>query len=83
MNSIIGVCSTEKATALLEREQTVVLFVSLDATKEQIKRDVEELLNIKPLRVRTVITAKGKKKAYVRLPKDINVDEISAKLKLV
>jgi large subunit ribosomal protein L23Ae len=83
MSCIIGVCNTEKTNELLEQQQTIAFFVSLDATKNQIKQDVERLLGIKPLDVRTMVAPNGRKKAYVRLPKDIDVNDISAKLKLV
>ncbi|MCY4027797.1 MAG: 50S ribosomal protein L23 [Acidobacteria bacterium] len=71
---------TEKTTVLREAGQILVFQVALDATKVEIKRAVEQLLNTKVESVRTAIMhgkikRQGRfagqrpdwKKAYVRL----------------
>jgi large subunit ribosomal protein L23 len=80
---IKSVVSTEKAADLLERQKTVVFVVDLKADKREVKRAVEEFLGVKVVAVRTVISPKGVKKAYVRLDDNVNVDEVSAKLRIV
>ncbi len=83
MVAIIGVCSTEKSTMLLEERQTVVFYVSETASKKEIAEHAKQLLGCDVLGVRTMLDPKGRKKAYVRLAKGIDIDDISAKLKLV
>jgi len=59
--------STEKNIRLLESENKLVFEVALDATRPQIKKAVEELFKVKVLRLNTLVTAAGKKRAYVKL----------------
>lgn len=62
---IIGPLLTEKGTLLKEQENKVLFKVAKDANKIEIKRAVEELLNVKVEKVRT-INCKGKKKRLGR-----------------
>jgi large subunit ribosomal protein L23 len=77
---IIRVHYTEKALRLLEEQNTLTLIVRREATKHDIKRAVEQLFNVKVLKVRTLITPRGEKKAYVRLAPEYNAREIAARL---
>jgi large subunit ribosomal protein L23 len=62
---IIGPLLTEKGTLLKEEENKVLFKVAKDANKIEIKRAVEELLNVKVEQVRTM-NCKGKKKRLGR-----------------
>ncbi|MCE4620766.1 MAG: 50S ribosomal protein L23 [Desulfurococcales archaeon] len=74
---------SEKASRLLEEENTLTLIVRRDATKPDIKKAVEILYDVKVDKVRTLITPKGEKKAYVKLAKEYNAAELASKLGLV
>ncbi len=80
---IIRIHMSEKASRLLEEENTLTLIVRRDATKPDIKKAVEILYDVKVDKVRTLITPKGEKKAYVKLAKEYNAAELASKLGLV
>ncbi|MEM1834955.1 MAG: 50S ribosomal protein L23 [Sulfolobales archaeon] len=75
--------SSEKAIAYMERYNTLIFIVDLKATKHDVKRAVEELFGVKVLKVRTVITLKGEKKAYVRLTQEYKASDVATKLGMV
>jgi len=56
---------TEKGTHLSERYNTYTFAVSLLATKEQIKKAVEELWNVRAVKVRTQ-NRRGKPRRHKR-----------------
>ena len=74
------VVATEKAINYIEKYNTLTFIVDLKATKHDIKRAVEELFSVKVLKVRTLITPKGEKKAYVRLAPEYKASEIASRL---
>jgi len=53
---------TEVSSRILEAENKIVFAVSLKASKEDIKRAVEELYEVKVEKVTTVVTSKGVKR---------------------
>ncbi len=74
--------TTEKAIRKVELENTIVFLVEENATKVEIKREVEILFKVKVDRVRTS-TVGSKKMAYVTLnKKDLAVD-LATKLGLM
>lgn len=68
----------EKATILRERENKLTFMVNDKATKSDIKKAVEELYDVKVLKVNVLITQRGKKKAYVKLHPDYSAEEIAS-----
>ncbi|RLF02299.1 MAG: 50S ribosomal protein L23 [Thermoprotei archaeon] len=58
---------TEKTLMLAERENVLTLIVRIDATKHQVREAVEKLFGVKVVKVNTLITSRGEKKAYVKL----------------
>ncbi len=80
---IIRIHMSEKASILLETQNTLTLIVRRDATKHQIKRAVEKLYGVKVEKVRTLITPKGYKKAYVKLSPEYSASELATRLGLV
>ena len=58
--------STEKSMRLMESENKLVFDVDFKANKAEIKSAIEEIFKVKVERVNTVISASGKKRAYVR-----------------
>ena len=74
---------SEKAVQLVNTRNTIVFIVERRATKSQIKREVEELYNVKVKKVNTLITPDGRKKAYVKLSDEYDASELAAKLGVI
>ena len=73
---------TEKAISMIELENKIVFVVSSDATKPEIKKEVEEKFQVKVDSVNVQNTMKGKKKAYVKINSKFKADQIASKLKI-
>ncbi|MEZ0393983.1 MAG: 50S ribosomal protein L23 [Desulfurococcaceae archaeon] len=71
---------SEKSLNLIDRQNTLTFVVDRNATKHDVKRAVEILFNVKVDEVRTLITPKGEKKAYVRLSKEYKASDVAAQL---
>ncbi len=74
------ILATEKAINYIENHNTLVFLVDLKANKHEIRKAVEELFGVKVVKVRTLITPKGEKKAYVRLASEYKASEIASRL---
>lgn len=79
---LLSPVKTEKAVGKIEFENTVVFDVSLNATKADVKKEVERIFNVKVAAVRTFITPKGKKRALVKLAEGFKAEDITTKLKI-
>lgn len=75
--------STEKSIRLMESENKIVLVVERKARKEDIKTAVEELFKVKVEKVNTMLSTKGKKKAYVKLSPDTPAIDVTTSLGLM
>ncbi len=71
---------TESASLMVERENKLVFIVNLKATKDDVKRAVEELYEVMVEKVNIVITSKGRKKAFVKLHPDFKAADVAIKL---
>jgi large subunit ribosomal protein L23 len=80
---IVRPLHSEKAINLVDKENTLVFIVDRNATKQDIKRAIETLLDVKVEKVRTLITMKGEKKAYVKLAPEYKASEIASQLGLI
>ncbi len=80
---VIRAVMSEKSLKLMEEENTLTFIVRRDASKPEIKRAIEKILGVKVTKVRTLITPKGEKKAYVKLSKEYNASEIASRLGIV
>lgn len=80
---IIAPLKTEKSIGKIELENSLRFIVAVNATKKQIKEEVEKTFEVKVLSVKTLITSEGKKHAVVRLTKEFKADDVAAKLKMV
>lgn len=67
----------EKATLLRERNK-LTFIVDKKASKKDIKEAIEKMYNVKVVRVTTMITTEGLKKAHVTLDKKYNAEEIAS-----
>jgi len=76
---LIRLVSSEKAVR--EIENNILFFVvSKNATKEDIRRELETKFKIKVKSVRTYISPTGDKRAYVRLMPESSAADIADKI---
>ncbi|ABM81134.1 50S ribosomal protein L23 [Hyperthermus butylicus] len=80
---IIRPVQSEKALKLIEEQNTLTFIVDRKATKHDIKRAVEEAFGVKVVKVNTLITPRGEKKAYVKLAKEYSAADVAARLGLL
>jgi large subunit ribosomal protein L23 len=71
---------TEKATLSLDKNNTLQFMVDMGARKGQIKKAVEEMYSVKVVKVTTLITSRGGKKAIVTLAPENSAEEIASRL---
>ena len=71
---------TEKATMMLEGENKLQFIVQRDATKQDIKRELESAFEQEVAEVRTMMTMKGEKKAIVKFSDAKAAEEILSRL---
>lgn len=80
---IIAPLSTEKAVRLMEAENKLVFLVDRKASKADIKKELEEMYNVKIKVVNTMIGPDSKKKAYVTFAEDSPAIDLATKLELM
>jgi len=80
---IIAPIKTEKVIGRIELENSLRFHVARDATKKDVKNEVEKLFGVKVVSVNTLVTSKGDKHAVVKLDKKFSADEVAAKLKMI
>ncbi|MBY8982139.1 MAG: 50S ribosomal protein L23 [Candidatus Lokiarchaeota archaeon] len=71
---------TEKTFDLIENENKLVLIVDKSANKSQIKRAIENIYNVKVIKINTLITPRGNKKAFIKLHPDYSAQTIAIDL---
>lgn len=71
---------TEKTFDLIERENKLVFIVERKANKNQIKRAIEKIHNVRVIKINTLITSLGEKKAFVKLHPDNSAQDIAIDL---
>ncbi len=71
--------TTEKAIMKIEAENLLTFEVDKRKTKKEIKKEIEELFNIKIEKIRTLIR-NNKKIVYAKLKKDFFAIDVATKL---
>ena len=71
---------SEDAVTLIEAENKITFVVDIDASKNDIRRAVEELYEVRVDRVNSVVTPEGRKKAYVKLAPDYKASDLAVRL---
>ena len=71
---------TERSMKLVEAENKLVFVVSRDASKTQIIDSIEKLYDVEVDDVNTLISAKGFKKAFVKLGEKHRADEVATRI---
>ena len=73
----------EKSMNMVELENTLVFIVSRKAKKKDIKEAIEKEFDVKVERVRTEITTKGQKKAFIKIHPDFSAADVASKLGMI
>ena len=71
---------TEKVMKGVEDENKVSFVVNRKAKKPEIARALKELYGVDVLKINTLITLKGQKKAIVRLKEEGSAESLATKL---
>ncbi len=74
--------ATEKAIMKVEAENTLTFSVDEKTTKDEIKKEIEELFKIKVDKIRTHVK-NNRKTAYIKLNKKYLAIDIATKLGLM
>lgn len=75
--------STEKSIRLMESENKLIFIVDRKAKKQEIKEELEKLFKVKIVKVNTLISPKGLKKAYVSFSDETPAIDLATKLGLM
>ncbi len=75
--------ATEKAVRLMEAENKLVFVVNRKSKKSEIKEAIEKAFKVKVLRVNTLISNRGIKKAYVLLSAETPAIDVATQLGLM
>jgi large subunit ribosomal protein L23 len=71
---------SEDAVTLIESENKITFIVDAEASKNDIRRAVEELYEVKVDRVNSVLTPEGRKKAFVKLAPAYKASDLAVRL---
>jgi large subunit ribosomal protein L23 len=71
---------TESASLMVERDNKLIFIVNRKAGKDDVKRAVEELYDVKVSKVNLLITPQGTKKAFVKLTPEYKASDVAIKL---
>jgi len=75
--------STEKSLRLMESENKLVFVVDMKATRQEIKAEIEKKFKAKVVKVNTLISARGNKRAYVKFDDETPAIDIATNLGLI
>jgi large subunit ribosomal protein L23 len=74
---------TEKSMNMVEIENKLVFIVNRKARKSEIKEAIEKEFEVKVDKVRTEITTRGQKKAYVKINPEFSAADVASKLGMI
>ena len=77
---LLNPLQTEKSVRLISAENKLVFNVTQKSNKQEIKKAFEQMFNVKVESVKTLITSKGVKRAYIKLNKENPAIDIATKL---
>ena len=80
---LLAPCTSERFYKKMEKDNTIIFYVSQKANKQQIKAAFKEAFGVQPQRVNTMNTVLGRKKAFIKLPKSNEASEIANKIGLL
>jgi large subunit ribosomal protein L23 len=71
---------TEKAMDLMDFENKLQFIVDIDATKPEIREEVEQRFDVGVASVNTMITMKGQKKAIIKLDEESDAQDVASRI---
>ena len=71
---------TEKAVNMIESENKITFVVADSATKDKVKKVIQNAYGVKVDKINVIRDMKGRKKAIVRLSKDYKAQDLATKL---
>ena len=71
---------TENTFDLIEDQNKLVFIVDRKSNKHKIRRAIEDMYNVKVVKVNTLITTKGEKKAFVKLHPNYSAADLAIDL---
>lgn len=75
--------TTEKAVRLMESQNKLTFIIDRDASKPEIKEAVEKAFKVKIIKINTLITPQGVKKAYIKLAPETPALDVATQLGLI
>jgi ribosomal protein uL23 len=83
MSIIIHPLSTEKSIRMMESENMLTFMVGQDASKAEVKKEIEKMFKVKVISVNTNKTPDGRKKAYVKISPETPAIDIATRLGMI
>jgi large subunit ribosomal protein L23 len=74
---------TEKSMNMIEKENKLVFIVNKKASKKDIKEAIEKEFEVKVEDVKTEITMKGQKKAFIKISPEFSATDLASKLGMI
>jgi len=74
---------TEKSMNMVELENKLVFIVNKKAKKSEIKEAIESEFEVKVEWVKTEITTRGQKKAFIKINPEFSAADIASKLGMI
>ncbi|TRO46304.1 50S ribosomal protein L23 [Candidatus Bathyarchaeota archaeon] len=71
---------TESASLMVEKDNKLLFIVNLKAGKNDVKKAVEQLYEVKVDKVTVLTTPQGEKKAFVKLKPEYKASDVAIKL---
>lgn len=71
---------TEKAMDAMDFDNALQFIVRSDATKVEIREEVEETFEVEVTSVNTMVTPQGKKKATVTLGPEDSAEDVASRI---
>jgi large subunit ribosomal protein L23 len=71
---------TESASLMVEKDNKLIFIVNPKSGKSDVKRAVEELYDVRVVRVTVQMTPRGEKKAFVKLDDAFKASDVAIKL---
>ena len=71
---------TESASLMVEKDNKLMFIVNIKAGKNDVKRAVEQLYEVKVDKITLLITPNGEKKAFVKLKPEYKASDVAIKL---
>lgn len=73
----------DSTLAKIQYANTLVFIVDISSNKNKIKNAIKKLYKIKIRKVNTLIQLNGKKKAFIKLPSDVDALDVANKIGLI